>query len=149
MNLGQSLQQARKNKGLSQEEVANKLGITRQTISKWELAETTPDIYQAKKLAIIYDLSLDQLIEFDYDLEQIKEVIAKSDEKQDTKIDWTKAWSTKYPILVQYQKIVDTNLYSKELTKLLNKLENDYQLNQLDSYLVLKDILAKLYQTKK
>ena len=35
MNLGNNLYQARKKKGLSQEEVAEKLGVTRQTISKW------------------------------------------------------------------------------------------------------------------
>ena len=37
MNLGKSLWNARKKSGLSQEEVAEKLGVSRQTISKWEL----------------------------------------------------------------------------------------------------------------
>ena len=46
MNLGNNLYQARKKKGLSQEEVAEKLGVTRQTISKWETDETIPDIRQ-------------------------------------------------------------------------------------------------------
>lgn len=49
MNLGNSLFQARKKRGLSQEDVAEKLGVSRQTISKWETDETVPDIYQAKK----------------------------------------------------------------------------------------------------
>lgn len=44
MNLGNSLFNARKKSGLSQEEVAEKLGVSRQTISKWELGETLPDI---------------------------------------------------------------------------------------------------------
>lgn len=45
MNLGNSLFQARKKRGLSQEDVAEKLGVSRQTISKWETDETVPDIY--------------------------------------------------------------------------------------------------------
>ena len=42
-SLGNSLYNARKSKGLTQEEVAEKLGVSRQTISKWELDETLPD----------------------------------------------------------------------------------------------------------
>lgn len=49
MSLGSSLFQARKKSGLSQENVAGKLGISRQTISKWETDETVPDIRQSKK----------------------------------------------------------------------------------------------------
>lgn len=44
MNLGNNLFEARKKAGLSQDKVAEKLGVTRQTISKWETNETTPDI---------------------------------------------------------------------------------------------------------
>ena len=53
-SLGNSLYNARKSKGLTQEEVAEKLGVSRQTISKWELDETLPDIRQAKSLAQLY-----------------------------------------------------------------------------------------------
>lgn len=44
MNLGNNLFQARKKAGLSQEAVAEKLGVSRQTISKWETDETLPDV---------------------------------------------------------------------------------------------------------
>ena len=44
MSLGSNISDARKRSGLSQEEVAAKLGVSRQTISKWELDETIPDI---------------------------------------------------------------------------------------------------------
>ena len=53
MNLGNNLYHARKKKGLSQEEAAAKLGVSRQTISKWETDETLPDIRQAKQLAVL------------------------------------------------------------------------------------------------
>lgn len=65
MSLGNNLFKARKKVGLSQEVVAERLGISRQTVSKWETDETIPDIYQSKKLAKLYNLSLDELIEFD------------------------------------------------------------------------------------
>lgn len=49
MNLGNNLYHARKKCGLSQEAVAEKLGVSRQTVSKWETDETVPDIRQSKK----------------------------------------------------------------------------------------------------
>lgn len=48
MNLGNSLFNARKRCGLSQEDVAEKFGVSRQTVSKWETGETIPDIFQSK-----------------------------------------------------------------------------------------------------
>lgn len=58
MNLGNSLFQARKKGGLSQEAVAEKLGVSRQTVSKLETDETVPDIRQSKKMAVLYNVSL-------------------------------------------------------------------------------------------
>lgn len=71
MTLGTNFFNARKKRGLSQEEVAEKLGVSRQTISKWELDETLPDINQSKKLAVTYKVSLDELIEFDPNLSDL------------------------------------------------------------------------------
>lgn len=87
MNLGNHLVQARKKAGLSQEAVAEKLGVSRQTISKWETDETVPDIYQSKKLAKLYHLSLDELIEFDVDLKEIEYIIKNINEKKEAKVD--------------------------------------------------------------
>ena len=44
MNLGNKIMTLRKKNNMSQEELAEKVGVTRQTISKWELEETSPDI---------------------------------------------------------------------------------------------------------
>ena len=63
MSLGSSFYHARKKSGLSQENVAEKLGVSRQTISKWETNETLPDIRQSKRLAMLYHMTLDELIE--------------------------------------------------------------------------------------
>ncbi len=146
MGLGNHLFHARKKKGLSQEEVAENPGISRQTVSKWETDETLPDIRQSKRLAVMYGLSLDELIEFDIDVQEIQEIIDKTNEKVSDKIDWTKAWSKKYPILVRYPNEVDTAFYMEELRKLLNDLKKKYGYNDLDAFLVLKDILAVLWK---
>lgn len=141
MSLGNNLFQARKKVGLSQETVAEKLGISRQTISKWETDETVPDIYQAKRLAKIYNLSLDELIEFDIDVKEIEEIIKNTNEEKEDKINWTNAWSKKYPVLATYQNNVDISKYSSQIRKMLDNLSKEYGLNTLDSMLVLKDIL--------
>ena len=111
MNLGNNLYQARKKKGLSQEDAAEKLGVSRQTISKWETDETLPDIRQAKQLSVLYGLSLDELISFDVEMQEIQDVIDRISDEVTEKIDWTKAWSKKYPILASYQKEVDISYY--------------------------------------
>lgn len=141
MNLGNNLFQARKRTGLSQEIVAEKLGVSRQTISKWETDETVPDIYQSKKLAKLYHLSLDELIEFDVDLKEIEEIIENTNEEKEAKINWTNAWGKKYPVLTTYQEKVKISQYRTEIRKMLDSLTYDYGYNKLDSMLVLKDIL--------
>ena len=149
MNLGNNLFQARKKAGLSQEAVAEKLGVSRQTISKWETDETVPDIYQAKRLAKLYHLSLDELIEFDIDMKEIEEVIKNTNEEKESKIDWTNAWSRKYPVLATYQNRVDVSKYALEIRNMLNSLRIEYGYNTLDSMLVLKDILYHEWKDKK
>lgn len=146
MNLGNNLFNARKKSGLSQEEVAGRLGVSRQTISKWELDETLPDIRQSKKLANLYGMSLDELIEFDMDVKEIQEIIDRTDDAVSEKIDWTKAWSKKYPILAAYRNEVETEIYAAELKRLLEDLEMKYGYSELDAMLVLKDILACVWK---
>ena len=70
MEIGNKIQELRKKKGISQEELAEKIGVARQTISKWELGETSPDLKQAKELSKIFKISLDELTNND-----IKEVL--------------------------------------------------------------------------
>ena len=149
MSLGNSLFRARKNKGLSQEAAAEKLGVSRQTISKWETDETLPDIRQAKGLAVLYGQSLDELIEFDLEVQEIQEAIDRTSEAVTEKIDWTKAWSKKYPILAQYQSEVEIPLYASELDRLIGDLEKRYGYDDLNAFLVLKDILASIWKSRK
>lgn len=48
-------------------------------------------------------MTLDELTDFDFELSNIQEIIEKTDEEKSSKIDWTKAWSKKYPVLAEYQ----------------------------------------------
>ncbi|GFI45903.1 HTH-type transcriptional regulator ImmR [Lachnospiraceae bacterium] len=149
MSLGNNLFHARKKSGLSQEEVAGKLGVSRQTISKWELDETLPDICQSKKLANLYGLSLDELIAFDIDVKEIQDIIDRTDEAVSEKVDWTKAWSKKYPVLATYRNEVDIQEYAAGLDRMVKDLERKYGYSQLDAFLVLKDILAVVWGNQK
>ena len=63
MNLGKNIYNLRKNKGFSQEQLADKINVTRQTISNWELGETYPNPEQLKLLSKLLDISIDDLIE--------------------------------------------------------------------------------------
>ena len=59
------LYELRKKNNLSQEEVADKLGISRQSVSKWERAESSPDTDNLIELAKLYNVSLDELLNVD------------------------------------------------------------------------------------
>lgn len=149
MSLGNNLFNARKKSGLSQEEVAEKLGVSRQTISKWELDETLPDIRQSKKLSNLYHLTLDELVDFDIDLKEIEQIIENTSEEKQQKIDWTGVWGKKYPVLTTYQQKVEIGDYAVRIEELLDSLKNRYGYNDLDAMLVLKDILAHVWKRKK
>jgi AbrB family looped-hinge helix DNA binding protein len=52
--------------GYSQEEVAEKIGISRQAYAKWEKGESIPDVERCQKLAELYEVTIDSLINFSY-----------------------------------------------------------------------------------
>ena len=149
MNLGNSLFNARKRCALSQEDVAEKLGVSRQTISKWETDETIPDIRQSKKMAVLYNVSLDELIDFDTDIKEIQDIIDKTSEEVQEIIDWTNAWGKKHPILIRYKSEVNHPNYARRLCVMLDELSQEYKYSELDTFLVLKDILYNVWKSRK
>ena len=55
----------RKKFHFTQEEVGEKIGVSRQALAKWENGETVPDIYNCKALANLYNVSLDDLVNYE------------------------------------------------------------------------------------
>ncbi|MDE7014940.1 MAG: XRE family transcriptional regulator, partial [Kineothrix sp.] len=82
-------------------------------------------------------------------VKEIQEIIDRTNHAVSEKIDWTKAWSKKYPILATYQNEVETQVYATELSRLLEDLEKKYGYGELDAFLVLKDILAVVWKGRK
>ena len=65
MKLGDQLLLYRKKSGLSQEQLGEEIGVTRQTVSNWELGETSPNPEQLKKLSKVLNVSVDELLNND------------------------------------------------------------------------------------
>ncbi|AKI36583.1 TPA: helix-turn-helix transcriptional regulator [Streptococcus pyogenes] len=87
MEIGQQIIRYRKQQALSQEELAEKVYVSRQSISNWENDKTYPDIHSLLLLSQIFQVSLDQLIK--RDIEKMKYTITQVDKKnfkRDTKV---------------------------------------------------------------
>lgn len=89
MNLGEKLFELRKEKNLSQEAVAEKLNVTRQTVSKWETNQSTPDFDKIIPICELYGISADELLKGekqDTETEDNENV-----EESSEKFDWDEA----------------------------------------------------------
>lgn len=83
MNIGEKLFELRKNKNLSQEEVAEKLNVTRQTVSKWETNQSTPDFDKIVPLCELFEISTDELLRGKKSESQVEENDTNILEKQE------------------------------------------------------------------
>ena len=82
-------------------------------------------------------------------MQYIENIIKDTNDDNQNKVNWTKAWSNKYPVLATYQKEVDVEKYAKEIRKILGDLQKTYNYNELDAMLVLKDILYHEWKDKR
>lgn len=78
-------------------------------------------------------------------MDNIEQIIKNTTEENQSKTDWTKALSTKYPVLKQYQNEVDIPYFAKQIRRMFTELQEQYGYSELDAMLVLKDILAHEY----
>lgn len=62
----------RKRNHMSQEKLAEKIGVSRQTISKYETGEALPDILKCKEIADVFDVSLDELVNYQKTMEGLE-----------------------------------------------------------------------------
>ena len=81
MSLGERLYELRKSKNLSQEEVADKLNVTRQTVSKWETDESKPDFDKIVPICELYNINSEELLTGKKE-EQVKEDSATKEDKE-------------------------------------------------------------------
>lgn len=145
MNMGEKLLELRKKARLSQEEAAEKLGVARQTVSKWETGQSIPDLEKTKEICGLYHIQYDFLIgpQPGFMGEPTSmETIAEE-------IDWTAAWSKKYPILMSYQAMEEIQPYREEISRLYDRFLEEFGMGHQDTVLVLKDILYQKYKTVK
>ena len=66
--IGENIQYLRKKRSLTQEALAEQVGVSRQTVAKWEAGESAPDLDAAGKLSRVFDVSLDDLISMPADV---------------------------------------------------------------------------------
>ena len=89
IEIADRLVKLRKKYGYSQEELADKLGLSRQAVSKWERAEASPDTDNLICLAKLYGVSLDELLATDEDVDTIVKEQVKEEKKEDNSSETT------------------------------------------------------------
>ena len=102
IEIANRLVQLRKQHSMSQEELAEKLGISRQAVSKWERAESSPDTDNLISIAKLYNVSLDDLLKTDEAPEELKKQAQEKREeaeKQDSEKNKTLMQKFPYPIV--------------------------------------------------
>jgi transcriptional regulator with XRE-family HTH domain len=146
MAFGKKLFELRKQAGFSQEMLAEKVGVSRQTVSKWELNEVQPEMIKGKLLAELYGVTYDSLINDTPNVTKITDMAAVVDE-----IDWTSAWSEKYPILTKYHEDPKAKLYIKRIFEMYDEMKKEMDLSEVDTFLAMKDMVYQRYKqfTKK
>ena len=85
MSIGKKLKEARTKQNLTQEEVAQKLFVTRQTISRWEQDKSVPNIHVLKELSELYTISLDALFMEQSESKEL-ELKEEKEKKQEEKL---------------------------------------------------------------
>lgn len=110
MDLGENLYNLRKKKNLSQEEVAEKLNVTRQTISKWETGESKPDFDKIIPICNLYDITSDELLKGEItepiEKEENKEIIDTDEKNYNNKITKKRAFLLSLGIFLYFASIV-------------------------------------------
>ncbi len=145
MNIGKQIKKYREIKGISQEELADKIFVTRQTISNWENDKNYPDIKSICLLCNFFDVSLDEFIKGD--VEEMKKRIDESDLKEFKGLSKMYLFEliiilvSAYPLLKFFQ-IIGLVVWLMLIVVMLYtivKIENLYQKNECQTY---KEIVA-------
>lgn len=120
MTLGQKLREFRKKAGLSQEQLAEKLCVSRQAITKWESDKGTPDIVNLQNISKLFDVSIDYLLDDGETISSsvIKESININDYQKESK------FGSKYDAVVKEKYPRAKSIYPLIRRKKLSLVEN-------------------------
>lgn len=137
MNIGKTIADYRKAANMTQSEVADKLGVTYQAVSKWERDESLPDITMLPKIADLFNISIDNLLRGSFEMKEEKEVetakqiieeaaVSETEKDNDSKeeIDLTET------IFSEVEQEIEDNLI--DVSGLLEQLAPLMKPNQLD-----------------
>ena len=126
MQIGKTIRKYRKEKGMTQEEMANRLGVTTPAVNKWENENSYPDITLLPPIARLLGISLDTLLSFQEELtkEEIASIVMEADQKLKTEtydevFCWVKSIIESYPnclmLIMQLAAILDAQRLFKEV----------------------------------
>jgi len=137
MKIEEKIAMARRSINLTQDQLAELLEVTRQTISKWESGLAFPETAKISKLADVLKVSCDYLLKDD------KSAVAPVSTKGSNNYDVE--WSKLYPVLSEYQNTVDCNQYHNIFTGMIKEMMTKYDYSLDNTVLVLKDLLYNTY----
>ena len=120
MKFGEKLKEARKKAGLSQEQLADKLCVSRQAVTKWENEKGMPDIENLKAISELLDISIDSLLDYDSPISNtvLKEAINLDEYKKSGKC------RSKQDACVKEKYSHATEIYALIRSKKLSAIEN-------------------------
>lgn len=166
MQIGEVIREQRKRKNMTQEEMANRLGVTAPAVNKWEKGNTQPDIMLLAPIARLLNITLDTLLSFEEALTPkeiiniIKEIDAKFKiEAYESVFQWAKGKIEQYPnctqLVLQVGLILDVQCLTKDIgdsEKYEDYIQDCYMraLNSEDEDIRIKaaDLLFGLYTRK-
>lgn len=138
MNIGEKIAKARKNLNFTQDQLAEMLEVSRQTVSKWELSLSHPEISKLIRLSEVLNVSTDYLVK---DKNEGKETLEVKEVSDGYDIDWSKV----YPVLSRYENEIDMTYYIDHFKDMILEAMDKYGYSLEDSMLVLKDVYYKAY----
>ena len=137
MNFAERLGDARKNAHLTQDQLAERLDVSRQTVSKWEAGQAQPEAGRIAALADALGVTCDALLRD----ETPQTVQVQMTGNNSFTIDWTSL----YPILPRYQSGMDCDRYAKVFRQMIQETADTYGYSLEDAMLALKDLFAQTY----
>ncbi|WP_124053324.1 helix-turn-helix domain-containing protein [Priestia endophytica] len=141
MNRGEKIAKARREMNLTQDQLAEMLEVTRQTISKWESNLAYPESVKLGKLAEVLNVTCDYLLRENQTTSPSPSVEVTMNNSGNYTLDWSKL----YPILNEYQDTVDCPHYYEKIYGMVKEIMVKYKYSSEDTFLILKDLLYQVY----